>query len=131
MSNISIFPAANEPSADDLLTQETLTLKQIINIARDADPKDWDLPPLWKTGANDLVAFVEGRSSLGRKGLSVATATHIAPGFHGVVVLELTNLGMVPLQLCPGMPVAQLVFVLLNSPTDRPYRGRSYCQVRP
>lgn len=59
----------------------------------------------------DVVTFVEGRSRLGRLGLVVATATQVAPGFHGCVVLELANVGRFALQLRTGMRIAQLVFV--------------------
>lgn len=79
---------------------------------------------------NDLMAFVEGKSRLGRLGLIVATASQIGPGFHGVVVLELVNAGTVPLELVPGMAVAQLVFQKMSGPTD-PYRGKFYCQINP
>jgi dCTP deaminase len=81
----------------------------------------------------DLVAFVEGKSSLGRGGLIVATATQVAPGFKGSIVLELFNSGTVPLKLRPGMSVAQLAFFI----TDRPlppqwlYSGKFRCQVKP
>lgn len=81
----------------------------------------------------DLMAFVEGRSSLGRKGLIVATASQIAPGFHGVIVLELANAGTVPLELEPGMPIAQLVLqvVCCPVPDQELYRGTHYCQIKP
>ncbi|HEX5717549.1 MAG TPA: dCTP deaminase [Thermoanaerobaculia bacterium] len=78
----------------------------------------------------DLMAFVEGRSRLGRQGLIVATASQIAPGFHGVVVLELANTGTVPLVLKPGISIAQLVFLTMSSPVDE-YRGRYDCQIKP
>lgn len=78
----------------------------------------------------DLMAFVEGRSSLGRSGLIVATASQVAPGFHGVIVLELANAGTVPLELEPGMRIAQLVFQKMTSRT-KPYRKRFYCQIKP
>ena len=80
---------------------------------------------------SDIIAFVEGKSQLGRRGLIVATATQVAPGFHGVVVLELINSGMLPLQLAPGMEVAQIIFQTMTAPTTNPYRGSSYCQIRP
>lgn len=82
---------------------------------------------------NDTMAFVEGKSSLGRMGLFVATATQIAPGFHGVIVLELVNAGTVPLKLEPHMDIAQLVFHSLPHPVpeDKLYRGPFYCQIKP
>lgn len=84
----------------------------------------------------DIMAFVEGRSSLGRLGLFVATATQVAPTFHGVIVLELVNAGTVPLELKPGIRIAQLVFQCMNEKVteDESYRktgGRYYCQIKP
>jgi dCTP deaminase len=81
----------------------------------------------------DLMAFVEGKSSLGRTGLIVATATQVAPGFKGSIVLELFNSGTVPLLLRPGMSIAQLVFVQTDRPLpdDWLYTGKFRCQVKP
>lgn len=81
----------------------------------------------------DVMAFVEGRSGLGRLGLFVATATQVAPGFHGVVVLELANAGTVPLELKPGIEIAQLIFQTMTDPVpdDKLYRGKYYCQIKP
>jgi dCTP deaminase len=55
-----------------------------------------------------LGGYVLSRSSWGRLGLVIATATFINPGFTGCLTLELLNLGEVPLVLYPGMRVAQL-----------------------
>jgi dCTP deaminase len=71
----------------------------------------------------DLMAYVVGRSSWGRLGLVIATATLIDPGFKGVITLELANIGKVPLQLYPCLRIAQLVFHKLTSKTDR-YAGQ-------
>lgn len=79
---------------------------------------------------DDLMAFVEGRSRLGRTGLIVATATSVAPGFHGCVVLELANTGAIPIQVKPAMGVAQIVFMTLTNRT-RAYSGSSQCQIKP
>ena len=81
----------------------------------------------------DLMAYVEGRSGLGRMGLIVATAAQVAPGFHGVIVLELANTGTVPLELVPGMSIAQIVFQTLTEPLSEEnlYRGRYHCQITP
>ena len=59
---------------------------------------------------NDLIAEVIGRSSWGRAGLLIATATLVGPGFAGVITLELTNEGDAPIALYPGARIAQLVF---------------------
>jgi len=57
---------------------------------------------------NDIMGYIIGRSSWGRLGLVIATATLINPGFAGVITLELTNLGEVPISLYPGLRIAQL-----------------------
>ena len=79
---------------------------------------------------HDLVAAVEGRSSLGRLAVIVhATAGWIDPGYHGEITLELSNLGAAPVALTPGMRVCQLVFTELKSRATRPYgeqRGSKY-----
>jgi dCTP deaminase len=56
----------------------------------------------------DIAGQVLGRSSWGRLGLSVATAVVVQPGFKGVLTLELSNSGSVPILLYPGLRVAQL-----------------------
>lgn len=66
----------------------------------------------------DLMAYVIGRSSWGRLGLVIATATLIDPGFKGVITLELANIGKVPLKLYAGLRIAQLVFHKLSSATE-------------
>lgn len=57
----------------------------------------------------DISADIVGRSTWGRTGLIIATATYIQPGFKGCVTLELLNEGEIPLVLYPGLRVAQLV----------------------
>jgi dCTP deaminase len=71
---------------------------------------------------NDIVARIEGKSSLGRLGLIVhATAGFVDPGFKGTLTLEITNLTRVPIILWPGKPIAQLSFMALDQPAERPY----------
>jgi dCTP deaminase len=70
----------------------------------------------------DVIAQVEGRSSWGRLGLIIATATTVAPGFRGVITLELVNGGLAPLILYPGFRIAQLVFQHTSSKAK--YKGR-------
>lgn len=81
----------------------------------------------------DAMAFVEGKSSVGRTGLIVATATQVAPGFHGCLVLELVNSGSVPLKVGPGMAVAQLVFITTSDvvPENLAYKESFDCQIKP
>ena len=79
---------------------------------------------------DDLIAHVEGRSSLGRLAIVVhATAGLCDPGFAGKITLELSNLGTAPVALTPGMRISQLTFTELKTPADRPYgdeRGSKY-----
>jgi dCTP deaminase len=74
---------------------------------------------------NDIVARIEGKSSLGRLGLIVhATAGFVDPGFTGTLTLEITNLTRVPIKLYAGKPIAQLSFMTLDAPAQRPYGSR-------
>jgi dCTP deaminase len=70
----------------------------------------------------DIVARIEGKSSLGRLGLIVhATAGFCDPGWKGTLTLELNNLTRVPIRLYAGLPIAQLSFMTLDAPALRPY----------
>jgi dCTP deaminase len=70
----------------------------------------------------DIVARIEGKSSLGRLGLIVhATAGFCDPGWKGTLTLELNNLTRVPIKLWSGLPIAQLSFMALDAPAERPY----------
>jgi dCTP deaminase len=76
----------------------------------------------WVELPDDLVARIEGKSSLGRLGLVVhATAGFCDPGFQGTLTLELANFNSVPIILRPGLPIAQLSFMTLDRPAERPY----------
>jgi dCTP deaminase len=71
---------------------------------------------------DDLVARLDGKSSLGRLGLQVHSTAGLAdPGFTGQITLELSNMTRLPISLYPGMRIAQLVFEMLSTPADRPY----------
>ncbi len=74
---------------------------------------------------DNLLARLEGRSSLGRLGIVVhSTASIFEPGWDGVVVMELGNLGRMPVALYPGMRVCALTFEELTSPVDVPYNKK-------
>ena len=76
----------------------------------------------WVELPNDIVARIEGKSSLGRLGLIVhATAGFVDPGFSGTLTLEITNLTRVPIKLYADRPIAQLSFMALDQPAERPY----------
>ena len=71
---------------------------------------------------DDLVARVEGRSSMGRLGVTMhVTAGYIDPGFEGKITLEISNIGAMPVALYPGQRVCQLVFETMTTPADKPY----------
>jgi deoxycytidine triphosphate deaminase len=74
----------------------------------------------WLRLPADLSGSVVGRSSLGRHGLDIATATHIHPHFFGCLTLELSNRGKVPIALAPGMTICQLLLHDLS--LDAPMR---------
>jgi len=74
---------------------------------------------------NDLLGRLEGRSSLGRIGIIVhSTAARFDPGWDGVPVLELGNIGVLPVALYPGMKICSFTFEELSSPSENPYNTR-------
>ncbi len=76
----------------------------------------------WVELPDDIVARIEGKSSLGRLGLIVhATAGFCDPGWRGTLTLELNNLTRVPIKLYPGLLIAQLSFMTLDRAAERPY----------
>jgi dCTP deaminase len=72
----------------------------------------------------DLTAFVEGRSSLGRLGLFIENAGWVDAGFKGQLTLELFNANSYPIKLYPKMRICQLVFAKLDERPDKPYNGK-------
>ena len=62
----------------------------------------------WVRLPSDLAAYVTGRSSWGRRGLIIATAIGVHPGFTGCLTLELSNVGEMPIPIKPGMEMCQL-----------------------
>lgn len=76
--------------------------------------------------ADDLAARLEGRSSLGRLGIIVhSTAALFDPGWAGNLVIELGNLGVMPIALYPGMRICTLTFEQVTGPVEVPYRRKS------
>lgn len=78
----------------------------------------------WVALPEDLTAFVEGRSSIGRMGLFIQNAGWVDPGFRGRVTLELYNANSLPIKLEAGRRVCQLVFCRMDAPASAPYRGK-------
>ena len=72
--------------------------------------------------SSDLAARIDGRSSLGRIGIVIhITAARFDPGWRGKAVVELGNLGTLPVALYPGMRICAISFELLSTPCETPY----------
>ena len=75
---------------------------------------------------DDLVARLEGKSSLGRIGLVIhSTAGFVDPGWKGHLTLELSNLARLPITLYRGMKIGQISYLRLTTPADRLYGSES------
>jgi dCTP deaminase len=71
---------------------------------------------------NDVVARLEGKSSLGRLGLLIhSTAGFVDPGFDGYLTLELSNVANLPISIYPGMKIGQISFYQMTTDADQPY----------
>jgi len=73
---------------------------------------------------DDLTAFVEGRSSVGRSGLFIQNAGWVDPGFQGAITLELYNANSAPMKIQAGRRICQLVLAQADAPVLRPYNGK-------
>jgi dCTP deaminase len=75
---------------------------------------------------DDLVARLEGKSSLGRLGLLIhSTAGYVDPGWDGYLTLELSNVANLPITIYPGMKIGQISFFRLTSSADAPYGSKA------
>ena len=71
---------------------------------------------------DDLVARIEGKSSLGRIGLLIhSTAGYVDPGWKGHLTLELTNVSNLPITLYVGMKIGQISYLRLSAPAENLY----------
>jgi dCTP deaminase len=80
---------------------------------------------------DDLVARLEGKSSLGRLGLLIhSTAGYVDPGWDGYLTLELSNVANLPITIYPGMKIGQISFFRLTTAAETPYgaagKGNKY-----
>ena len=72
--------------------------------------------------ATDIVARLEGKSSLGRLGLLIhSTAGFVDPGFDGYLTLELANVANLPITIYPEMKIGQISFYQMSTDADHPY----------
>jgi dCTP deaminase len=71
---------------------------------------------------DDLVARLEGKSSLGRLGLLIhSTAGFVDAGWDGHLTLELSNVASLPITVYPGMKIGQISFLQMTTAADHPY----------
>lgn len=79
---------------------------------------------------DNLTAFVEGRSSIGRIGLFIQNAGWVDPGFEGRITLELYNANSLPIRLQTGRRICQLVFCKMDQAAETPYLGKYQGQMQ-
>src|SRR5271165_3847530 len=85
----------------------------------------------WIRFPRTYAGYVTSRSSWGRRGLVIATAVGVHPGFSGCLTLELTNLGELPIKLSPGLAICQLFIHQVSSDTDAVDRSAFVGQRKP
>ena len=120
-----VFRNSRYPYIDVKVEQEELTeLVQADEEAFILHPGEFVLGSTLErvTLPDDLVARLEGKSSLGRLGLLIhSTAGFIDPGWDGHVTLELSNVANLPITIYPEMKIGQLSFVQLTEAAEHPY----------
>lgn len=124
--NLLVFANSRRPYIDVKERLEDLT--QMVEIQGDIPfilhPGEFVLGTTLETVGlgNDVVARLEGKSSLGRLGLLIhSTAGFIDPGFTGQVTLELSNVANLPITIYPGMKIGQISFYEMTTAADHPY----------
>lgn len=123
-SKIALIDTNNPHVADDLMTEIAVKDGEPFIL----QPGDFVLATTMETLTlpDNMLARLEGRSSLGRLGIVVhSTASVFDPGWHGVAVLELGNLGRMPISLYPGMRICSFTFEELKTPSEHPYLARA------
>jgi dCTP deaminase len=123
-----VFRNDTTPYIDPKQPQEDLT--EIVEINDGAfilHPGEFVLGSTYERVAlpDDLVARLEGKSSLGRLGLLIhSTAGFVDPGFSGNLTLELSNVANLPITIYEGMPIGQLSFMRMDGPVEVPYGAK-------
>jgi dCTP deaminase len=125
-SSFRVFRASSRPFVD--VRQPVDDLTELVTIAGEepfvVQPGAFCLGSTLETITlpDDIVARVDGKSSLGRLGLLVhATAGYVDPGWTGRLTLELSNQSQMPIALFAGMRIAQISFLRMSTPVERPY----------
>ena len=136
-----VFKVSSRPYIDVREPMDDLTDEVVIDDERPffIHPGEFVLASTLEvlTLPDDILAQVEGKSSLGRIGLLIhATAGFVDPGWTGKLTLELSNVAKMPIALYFGMKIGQLSFLRMSTPVDRPYgspalRSKYQGQMRP
>jgi dCTP deaminase len=121
-----VFRNDTTPYIDPKQSQEDLT--ELVEVKEDGafilHPGEFVLGSTLERVAlpDDLVARLEGKSSLGRLGLLIhSTAGFVDAGWDGHLTLELSNVATLPIALYPGMKIGQISFLRMTTPADHPY----------
>ena len=108
--------------------QDTRGMTELVEVPEDGvfmlHPGEFVLGSTFERVAvpDDLVARIEGKSSLGRLGLLIhSTAGFVDSGWDGHITLELANVASLPITLYPGMKIGQISFMEMTTPAERPY----------
>jgi dCTP deaminase len=125
-ASFRVFANHRYPYIDVRADQPDLT--ELVKVSDDEPfilhPGEFVLGSTWERVAlpGDLVARLEGKSSLGRLGLLIhSTAGFVDAGFDGWLTLELSNVANLPIAIYPRMAIGQVAFFRLSSPAERPY----------
>jgi dCTP deaminase len=121
-----VFRNDTTPYIDPKQHQEDLT--ELVEVGEDGafilHPGEFVLGSTLERVAlpDDLVARLEGKSSLGRLGLLIhSTAGFVDAGWDGHLTLELSNVANLPIALYPGMKIGQISFLRMTSAAEHPY----------
>jgi dCTP deaminase len=128
-SQFRVFANSRYPYID--VKQEMPSLTEVVKV-EDGDPfilhpGEFVLGSTLERVAipDDIVARLEGKSSLGRLGLLIhSTAGYVDPGWDGYLTLELSNVANLPITIYPGMKIGQISFFRLTTPAERPYGSK-------
>ena len=120
------FLKVNENLMEVMTLQDEIKYKQIEREEIVIPPNSFLLAATMEYIAlpNNLTAFVEGRSSVGRMGLFIQNAGWVDPGFEGQITLELYNANRLPIRLISGRRICQLVFAKMDKTAVKAYSGK-------
>jgi dCTP deaminase len=126
------FLKVDENQIDSIRLDEELPYQELVQSEIVIPPHSFLLATTMETVSlpDDLTAFVEGRSSIGRIGLFIQNAGWVDPGFDGTITLELFNANRLPIRLQAGRRICQLVFARLDRAAEKPYNGKYQHQNR-